>query len=86
VRQKLAVLFNLCYNYIIRKNKGVYMNLTDEQLKALDVELVTKTFSLTNKKATIIVDKVYELINARFINKKDFINIARAAKLIIENE
>jgi hypothetical protein len=86
VRQKLAVLFNLCYNYIIRKNKGVYMNLTDEQLKALDVELVTKTFSLTNKKATIIVDKVYELINARLINKKDFINIARAAKLIIENE
>jgi len=62
------------------------MNLTDEQLKALDVELVTKTFSLTNKKATIIVDKVYELINARLINKKDFINIARAAKLIIENE
>jgi hypothetical protein len=62
------------------------MNLTDEQLKALDVELVTKTFSLTNNKATIIVDKVYELINARLINKKDFINIARAAKIIIENQ
>jgi hypothetical protein len=86
VRQKLAVLFNLCYNYIIRKNKGVYMNLTDEQLKALDIELVIETFSLTNKKANLVVNKVYELINPRVLNRKDFINVARAAKIIIENE
>jgi len=62
------------------------MNLTDEQLKELDVELVIETFSLTNKKANLVVNKVYELINPRVLNRKDFINVARAAKIIIENE
>jgi hypothetical protein len=62
------------------------MNLTDEQLKVLDVELVIETFSLTNKKANLVVNKVYELINPRVLNRKEFINVARAAKIIIENE
>jgi len=86
VRQKLAVLFNLCYNYIIRKNKGVYMNLTDEQVKTLDIELVMLSFTIGKTKATRIVEKMHQLMNTRLLSKKDFINLALGAKVIIENE
>jgi hypothetical protein len=86
VRQKLAVLSNLCYNYIIRKNKGVYMNLTDEQVKALDIELVALSFTVGKTKAIRIVEKMHQLMNTRLLSKKDFINLALGAKVIIENE
>jgi hypothetical protein len=86
VRQKLAVLFNLCYNYIIRKNKGVYMNLTDEQVKTLDIELVALSFTVGKTKAIRIVEKMQQLMNTRLLSKKDFINLALGAKVIIENE
>jgi hypothetical protein len=86
VRQKLAVLFNLCYNYIIRKNKGVYMNLTDEQVKTLDIELIALSFTIGKTKATRIVEKMHQLMNTRLLSKRDFINLALGAKVIIENE
>jgi hypothetical protein len=86
VRQKLAVLFNLCYNYSIRKNKGVYMNLTDEQVKTLDIELVALSLTVGKTKATRIVEKMHQLMNTRLLSKRDFINLALGAKVIIENE
>jgi hypothetical protein len=62
------------------------MNLTDEQVKTLDIELVALSFTVGKTKATRIVEKMHQLMNTRLLSKKDFINIARAAKIIIENE
>jgi hypothetical protein len=62
------------------------MNLTDEQVKALDIELVALSFTVGKTKAIRIVEKMYELMNPRLLSKKDFINLALGAKVIIENE
>jgi hypothetical protein len=62
------------------------MNLTDEQVKTLDIELVMLSFTIGRTKATHIVEKMYELMNPRLLSKKDFINLALGAKVIIENE
>jgi hypothetical protein len=65
---------------------GVYMNLTDEQVKTLDIELVMLSLTISRAKATRIVEKMYEFMNPRLLSKKDFINLAVAAKVVIENE
>jgi len=62
------------------------MNLTDEQVKTLDIELVMLSLSTSRKKATLIVEKMYQFMNPRLLSKKDFINLAVAAKVVIENE
>jgi hypothetical protein len=62
------------------------MNLTDEQVKALDIELVALSFTIGKTKAIRIVEKMHELMNTRLLSKKDFINLALGAKVIIENE
>lgn len=62
------------------------MNLTDEQVKALDIELVMLSLTTSRTKATRIVEKMYEFMNPRLLSKKDFINLAVAAKVVIENE
>lgn len=62
------------------------MNLTDEQVKTLDIELVGLSLTVSKNKATRIVEKMYELMNPRLLNKRDFINLALGAKVIIENE
>lgn len=62
------------------------MNLTDEQVKTLDIELVMLSLTMSRAKATRIVEKMYEFMNPRLLSKKDFINLAVAAKVVIENE
>ena len=62
------------------------MNLTDEQVKALDIELVALSFTVGKTKANRIVEKMHQLMNTRLLSKKDFINLALGAKVIIENE
>lgn len=62
------------------------MNLTDEQVKTLDIELVMLSLTASRAKATRIVEKMYEFMNPRLLSKKDFINLAVAAKVVIENE
>ena len=62
------------------------MNLTDEQVKTLDIELVMLSLTVNKTKATRIVEKMYEFMNPRLLSKKDFINLAVAAKVVIENE
>jgi hypothetical protein len=62
------------------------MNLTDEQVKILDIELVMLSFTIGKTKATRIVEKMHQLMNTRLLSKKDFINLALGAKVIIENE
>ena len=62
------------------------MNLTDEQVKTLDIELVALYFTIGKTKATRIVEKMHQLMNTRLLSKKDFINLALGAKVIIENE
>lgn len=62
------------------------MNLTDEQVKTLDIELVMLSLTVSKTKATRIVEKMYEFMNPRLLSKKDFINLAVAAKVVIENE
>jgi hypothetical protein len=62
------------------------MNLTDEQVKTLDIELVMLSLTTSRAKATRIVEKMYEFMNPRLLSKKDFINLAVAAKVVIENE
>lgn len=62
------------------------MNLTDEQVKTLDIELVMLSLTISRAKATRIVEKMYEFMNPRLLSKKDFINLAVGAKVVIENE
>jgi hypothetical protein len=62
------------------------MNLTDEQVKTLDIELVMLSLTASRAKATRIVEKMYEFMNPRLLSKKDFINLALGAKVVIENE
>ena len=62
------------------------MNLTDEQVKTLDIELVMLSLTVSRAKATRVVEKMYEFMNPRLLSKKDFINLAVAAKVVIENE
>ena len=62
------------------------MNLADEQIKTLDIELVMLSLTTTRTKATRIVEKMYEFMNPKLLSKKDFINLAVAAKVVIENE
>jgi hypothetical protein len=62
------------------------MNLTDEQVKTLDIELVMLSITTSRAKATRIVEKMYEFMNPRLLSKKDFINLALGAKVVIENE
>ena len=62
------------------------MNLTDEQVKTLDIELVALSFTVGKTKAIRIVEKMQQLMNTRLLSKKDFINLALGAKVIIENE
>ena len=62
------------------------MNLTDEQVKTLDIELVMLSLTMSRAKATRVVEKMYEFMNPRLLSKKDFINLAVAAKVVIENE
>ncbi len=62
------------------------MNLTDEQVKTLDIELVMLSLTVNKTKATRIVEKMYEFMNPRLLSKKDFINLAVAAKVVIEND
>jgi hypothetical protein len=61
------------------------MNLTNEQVKALDIELVMLSLTTSRAKATRIVEKMYEFMNPRLLSKKDFINLALGAKVVIEN-
>jgi hypothetical protein len=61
------------------------MNLTDEQVKTLDIELVMLSLTTSRAKATRIVEKMYEFMNPRLLSKKDFINLALGAKVVIEN-
>lgn len=61
------------------------MNLTDEQVKTLDIELVMLSLTASRTKATRIVEKMYEFMNPRLLSKKDFINLALGAKVVIEN-
>jgi hypothetical protein len=61
------------------------MNLTDEQVKTLDIELVMLCLTTSKAKATRIVEKMYEFMNPRLLSKKDFINLALGAKVVIEN-
>ena len=61
------------------------MNLTDEQVKTLDIELVMLSLTTSRAKATRIVEKMYEFMNPRLLSKKDFINLAVGAKVVIEN-
>jgi hypothetical protein len=61
------------------------MNLTDEQVKTLDIELVMLSLTTNKAKATRIVEKMYEFMNPRLLSKKDFINLALGAKVVIEN-
>jgi hypothetical protein len=61
------------------------MNLTDEQVKTLDIELVMLSLTTSKAKATRIVEKMYEFMNPRLLSKKDFINLALGAKVVIEN-
>jgi hypothetical protein len=62
------------------------MNLTDEEVKTLDIELVMLSITTSRAKATRIVEKMYEFMNPRFLSRKDFINLALGAKVVIENE
>lgn len=62
------------------------MNLTDEQVKTLDIELVMLSLTVSRAKATRIVEKMYEFMNPRLLSKKEFINLALGAKVVIENE
>lgn len=61
------------------------MNLTDEQVKTLDIELVMLSLTTSRTKATRIVEKMYEFMNPRLLSKKEFINLALGAKVVIEN-
>lgn len=61
------------------------MNLTDEQVKTLDIELVMLSLTASRTKATRIVEKMYEFMNPRLLSKKDFINLALGVKVVIEN-
>lgn len=62
------------------------MSFTDEEIETLDIELVMISLTTSKAKATRIVEKMYEFMNPRLLSKKDFINLAVAAKVVIENE
>jgi hypothetical protein len=62
------------------------MNLTDEQVKTLDIELVMLSLSVGKTKAAKIVEKMYSLTNTTNLSKRNFINLALGVKVIINNE
>jgi hypothetical protein len=62
------------------------MTLTIEQLKTLDIELVQSSLSITRNKATRIVERIYELLNPAYLNRREFINLALGVKIIVDNE